>query len=181
MICPTDACGTTPRLSFMDARPKVSYQMCHNASAFQGCQFSPDIATARLLASFFGIVDLMLGRRSFRGLLDDNHIGTAPIDPDAGAGTVHTITLIGWLLVLRGVVWLFMPRENLVKYYEATRFEQNYYLYTAITGVLSLYLTIAGWMNSKHQKLAHPTCRKSETRSATAPRPNSHTCCVARC
>ena len=33
------------------------------------------------------------GRRSFRGLLDDNHLGTAPIEPDAGAGAVHTITL----------------------------------------------------------------------------------------
>jgi transposase-like protein len=26
-------------------------------------------------------------------LLDDNHLGTAPIEPDAGAGAVHTITL----------------------------------------------------------------------------------------
>jgi hypothetical protein len=33
------------------------------------------------------------GRRSFRGLLNDNHLGTAPIEPDAGAGAVHTITL----------------------------------------------------------------------------------------
>jgi hypothetical protein len=55
------------------------------------------------------------------------------------------ITLIGWLLALRVVVWLFTPPETLVKYYEAMRFEQNYYIYAAITGVLGLYLTIEGF------------------------------------
>jgi hypothetical protein len=55
------------------------------------------------------------------------------------------VTLIGWLFVLRGVVWLFTPPEKLVKYYETMRFEQNYYLYTAITGVLGLYLTTEGF------------------------------------
>jgi hypothetical protein len=55
------------------------------------------------------------------------------------------VTLIGWLLALRGVVWLFTPPEKLVKYYEAMRFEQNYYIYAAITGVLGLYLTIEGF------------------------------------
>ena len=34
------------------------------------------------------------GWRSFRGSLDDNHLGTAPIEPDAGADAVHTITLM---------------------------------------------------------------------------------------
>jgi hypothetical protein len=29
-------------LSFIDARPKVSCQVCHNASALQGCQFPPN-------------------------------------------------------------------------------------------------------------------------------------------
>jgi len=31
-------------LSFIDARPKVSYQVCHNASALQGCQFPRTMA-----------------------------------------------------------------------------------------------------------------------------------------
>ena len=29
-------------LSFIDARPKVSCQVCHNASALQVCQFPPN-------------------------------------------------------------------------------------------------------------------------------------------
>jgi hypothetical protein len=33
------------------------------------------------------------GRRSFRGLLNDNHLGTALNRARAGAGAVHTITL----------------------------------------------------------------------------------------
>src|SRR2546430_8271026 len=69
------------------------------------------------------------GRCSFRGLLDDNRLGTAPIEPDAGAGAVHTITLTGnepahvllWAMkaisyarhrfppdIIRHAVWLYL-------------------------------------------------------------------------
>jgi hypothetical protein len=61
-----------------------------------------------------------------------------------GALTV-IVTLIGWLLILRGGFLLFTPPENLVKIYEAMRFEQNYAIFTAISGALGLYLTIAGF------------------------------------
>jgi|BarGraIncu00222A_1022003.scaffolds.fasta_scaffold210669_1 hypothetical protein len=56
------------------------------------------------------------------------------------------VTLIGWLVTLRGFVWLFTPQEKLTQYYEALHFEQKYYVATAITGALGLYLSIAGFV-----------------------------------
>jgi hypothetical protein len=52
--------------------------------------------------------------------------------------------LIGWLGALRGVVWLFTPQEKVVQFYESLHFERRYYVATAITGALGLYLTVAG-------------------------------------
>jgi hypothetical protein len=63
----------------------------------------------------------------------------------SGGALAVVVTLIGWLVTLRGVVWLFAPREKLIQYYEALPFERYYYVATAITGVLGLYLTVAGF------------------------------------
>ena len=54
--------------------------------------------------------------------------------------------LAAGLVTLRGFVWLFTPQEKLVQYYEALHFEQKYYVATAITGALGLYLSIAGFV-----------------------------------
>jgi len=55
------------------------------------------------------------------------------------------VTLIGWLLVLRGAFLLFTPPERLVAYYERMGLERNYNVFVGIIGVLGLYLTIAGF------------------------------------
>src|SRR5262249_52277733 len=62
-----------------------------------------------------------------------------------GGTLTVVVTLIGWLVTLRGAIWLFTPQEKLIQFYEALHFEQNYYAATAITGALGLYLTIAGF------------------------------------
>jgi FtsH-binding integral membrane protein len=64
----------------------------------------------------------------------------------SGGALTVVVTLIGWLVALRGVVWLFTPQEKLVQYYVALHFEQKYYVATAITGALGLYLSIAGFV-----------------------------------
>jgi hypothetical protein len=63
----------------------------------------------------------------------------------SGGALTVVVTLIGWLVALRGVVWLFTPQEKLVQFYEALHFERKYYVATAITGTLGLYLTVAGF------------------------------------
>jgi FtsH-binding integral membrane protein len=70
-----------------------------------------------------------------------------------GALTV-VVTLIGWLVALRGVVWLFTPQEKIVQYYEALHFEEKYYVATAITGALGLYLSIAGFVGNRESPVS---------------------------
>src|SRR5580700_8651196 len=53
-------------------------------------------------------------------------------------GALTIVTLIGWLVALRGVVWLITPQEKLVQFYEALHFERKYYVAAAITGALGL-------------------------------------------
>lgn len=64
----------------------------------------------------------------------------------SGGALTVVVTLIGWLVALRVVVWLFTPQEKLIQYYVALHFEQKYYVATAITGALGLYLSIAGFV-----------------------------------
>ena len=63
----------------------------------------------------------------------------------SGGVLTVVITLIGWLVALRGIVWLFTPQERLVQYYEALHLQRNYYYVAAATGALGLYLTVAGF------------------------------------
>ena len=56
------------------------------------------------------------------------------------------VTLLGWLVTLRGVIWLFTPREKVIQFFEALQFERFYRVATAITGALGLYLTVAGFV-----------------------------------
>jgi len=44
-------------------------------------------------------------------LLDDNHLGTAPIEPDAGADAVHTITLTLEQRAAGALMSQFMQRQ----------------------------------------------------------------------
>jgi hypothetical protein len=60
----------------------------------------------------------------------------------SGGALTVIVTLIGWMLVARG---LCTPQEKLAGYYEAMRFEQNYFVYAAIIAIIGLGLTIAGF------------------------------------
>ncbi len=62
------------------------------------------------------------------------------------AGALSAIvTSIGWLLLLRGMVWLAAPPAALDAMYGAVRFERHYYAYTAFVFAAGLGLAIAGF------------------------------------
>lgn len=63
-----------------------------------------------------------------------------------GGALTIVVTLLGWFVILRGVVWLFTPPHKIVELYDTMRFEKNYYVATAVTGLLGLYLTVAGFL-----------------------------------
>ena len=55
------------------------------------------------------------------------------------------ITLVGWLMVIRGVVLLALSQDATIKFFETPRYEERLYVYMGVTLVLGLYLTIAGF------------------------------------
>lgn len=63
----------------------------------------------------------------------------------SGGALPVVVTLIGWVILVRGVVLLFLLPEAVVRLFEIFRFEELYYLYAGITLVLGLYLTYAGF------------------------------------
>lgn len=56
------------------------------------------------------------------------------------------VTVLGWLLVLRGLLLLLLPPESVGALLEAMRLAQLFYVYVAITFLIGLYLTGAGFL-----------------------------------
>ena len=63
----------------------------------------------------------------------------------SGGALQVVVTLLGWALLLRGLVLLLLPHEFIVRLFEMSRFADLFYLYAAIPLVLGLYLTFAGF------------------------------------
>lgn len=60
------------------------------------------------------------------------------------------VTLIGWVMLIRGVLFLFLPPEATLHILAAMQFGRLFYLYLAIPFVLGIYLTyIAFSANSR--------------------------------
>ena len=55
------------------------------------------------------------------------------------------VTLVGWVALVRSTVLLFLPSEAIGRLLKTIRYEQNYYVFAAITLILGLYLTFAGF------------------------------------
>jgi hypothetical protein len=51
------------------------------------------------------------------------------------------VTLIGWVTVIRGVLFLFLAPETTLHILAAMQFEQFFYVYLGIPFVLGMYLT----------------------------------------
>jgi hypothetical protein len=51
------------------------------------------------------------------------------------------VTLIGWVMVIRGVLFLFLAPETTLHIFAAMQFEQFFYVYLGIPFVLGMYLT----------------------------------------
>jgi hypothetical protein len=54
------------------------------------------------------------------------------------------VTLIGWVTLIRSIILLFLSPEAIGRFVKAVRYEQNYYLFTAIPLLVGLYLALAG-------------------------------------
>jgi hypothetical protein len=55
------------------------------------------------------------------------------------------ITLLGWLMAIRGAALLALSPDATIKLFDALRYEQGFYFYMGGTLLLGLYLSVAGF------------------------------------
>jgi hypothetical protein len=63
----------------------------------------------------------------------------------SGGALPVIVTLLGWIMLIRGVVLLSLSPAAKIRFFEMFRVADLFYLYTGITLVFGLYLTIAGF------------------------------------
>ena len=63
----------------------------------------------------------------------------------SGGALPVVITLLGWLMAIRGAVLLALPQDATIKFFEALRYEELFYVYMGTTLVLGLFMTYAGF------------------------------------
>ncbi len=63
----------------------------------------------------------------------------------SGGALPIVVTLIGWLMTIRGIALLALSPEALGKVFEALRYDERFYLYMGVVVVLGLYLSVAGF------------------------------------
>jgi hypothetical protein len=66
----------------------------------------------------------------------------------SGGALPVVVTLVGWISLIKSLIFLFLPPETSIAYFEAARYGQLFYLYTSITLVVGIYLTIASLRSS---------------------------------
>jgi hypothetical protein len=64
----------------------------------------------------------------------------------SGGALPVIVTLLGWIILIRGVVLLFLPPAAKIRLFEMFRFEERSWPYAGITLALGLYLTIVGFI-----------------------------------
>lgn len=59
----------------------------------------------------------------------------------SGGALPILVTLIGWVMLIRGVLFLFLPPEATLQILAAMQFGRFFYIYLTIPFVLGMYLT----------------------------------------
>jgi hypothetical protein len=63
----------------------------------------------------------------------------------SGGALPVVVTLVGWLILAKGVLLLFFSPDAVSQMFEQMRYAEHYYLYLAPALVIGLYLTWAGF------------------------------------
>jgi len=99
----------------------------------QSLQRIYDVLYDRALAFTYGVITLGLGL----AILSAHNVWKGGVLP-------VVVTLVGWLLLIRGVVLQVVTPELAQSTLQAIRFEAYYYAYLAVPLVLGAYLLLAG-------------------------------------
>jgi len=63
----------------------------------------------------------------------------------SGGALPVVVTLVGWLILAKGLMLLFVTPDALQQIFDHMRYGEHYYLYLAPSLVIGLYLTWAGF------------------------------------
>ena len=67
----------------------------------------------------------------------------------SGGAVAVVVTLIGWIILIKGLLFLFLPAEKEAQFFlTRLHYEQLFYLYVAISVVLGIYLTYGGFLST---------------------------------
>ena len=69
----------------------------------------------------------------------------------SGGALPVVVTLVGWLILAKGVVLLFFAPNAVSQMFEQMRYAERYYMYLAPALVIGLYLTWAGFTAARVQ------------------------------
>jgi hypothetical protein len=56
------------------------------------------------------------------------------------------VTLLGWIILIRGTILLFLPLHTTAQLVERLRFDQFFYRYLGLAVALGFYLTVHGFV-----------------------------------
>jgi len=62
-----------------------------------------------------------------------------------GGALPITVTVVGWLALIKGLAFLALPPTQMVKLYDALQYERYFPVYMGVTLGLGLYLSIAAF------------------------------------
>ena len=93
-----------------------------------------DLMDNRAVLFLFALISLLLGLM----VVLTHNLWTGPM-------LVIIITLIGWAMILRGVMLLFLPHGTIRKIFSAISYEKNYYLIGIVSVIVGAYLTYSGF------------------------------------
>ena len=63
----------------------------------------------------------------------------------SGGPLAIVVTLVGWLILAKGLVLIFLTPEGIAAYFDALHYEQLFVVYAAITLIVGAYLTYGGF------------------------------------
>jgi hypothetical protein len=63
----------------------------------------------------------------------------------SGGALPVVVTLVGWLMTIRGAALLALPQDTKLRIFEALRYEERFYIFMAVTLILGIYLTVASF------------------------------------
>ena len=69
----------------------------------------------------------------------------------SGGALVVIVTLVGWITLIKSLLFLFLPPEMAAGFFlRQLHYQELFYLYGAVSLVLGIYLTYGGFKSTSH-------------------------------